>query len=253
MNELLILCRYCKRAFASPFTWTFCLFLFAQVVFLVGIRQDEFVSSAIRVENAQTAFLLTSVFALVCCNTMCFLVGEVRWLIAQDNRKELKDADRGALKFRSVLCLVLFIGSAFISGAMAVLVVSKVGEGDSIRWGKFLEFAELITVLIFSVFVVADIVCITICRMLLSPEIHCEEPERERFRHIYNVVVVNVLAVDLPGVLGIVLIVTLSRVLHNVVPGYYWHGFVAGAISLHIMFSQAVLAFVSAIESERVR
>jgi len=52
--------------------------------------------------------------------------------------------------------------------------------------------------------------------------------------------------VDTPGVVGLTLIIICSRTLHpEFVPDLYWEGFIAGAIGLHIMFSQATLGFLS--------
>jgi hypothetical protein len=55
-----------------------------------------------------------------------------------------------------------------------------------------------------------------------------------------------ILAVDLPGLVGILFIWGGSTVLHHDLPNIYWHGFIAGAIGLHIAFSQVALSLIAA-------
>ena len=41
-----------------------------------------------------------------------------------------------------------------------------------------------------------------------------------------------IVAVDLPGFIGLLVIVVCSKTLHDFVPDLYWEGFIAGAIGL---------------------
>lgn len=56
---------------------------------------------------------------------------------------------------------------------------------------------------------------------------------------------------DIPGLLGLVFITIISVILHRDLNLLYWEGFVAGAIGLHLAFSQSVLAFLSTADTYR--
>ena len=114
-------------------------------------------------------------------------------------------------------------------------------------WDLVLKINAYGSAFVFGVFVLADYMGYSACATAVKAANRLgRKPSESVVKHRREIKLM-IFAVDLPGLLGILSIDVLSHLLYpSCIQYYYWHGFVAGAIALHIAFSQTALALIAA-------
>ena len=204
------------------------------------------------VGDSQTAFLICSVHFLVMVNTITFfaesfpVISKVRAYIGDDDTqphvKQVKDA---------FICSMVFsLLSIFCCGAVSLLVgLTWAGIVGHRNWNSIIEISEYVSGLLFLYFVFGDLCSWEVIKraqlVSLSPACITSDELSKTLKRLK----LYICAVDCPGMIGIWLIILCGHFLYPAaVQALYWQGFVAGAIGLHIMFSQGTLAFLSLYE-----
>jgi hypothetical protein len=202
--------------------------------------------------------LLASVYILTSLNTIAFLWQLQRtWTDVNWDAISVQQT-KDTVRTYTVVVPILFIISVGISVALAIYVFATVAFSKSqpANWGAVIELNEVVCILLFLLFVVADLICIKAFDILKNERLGPHTLERVRARlkesHQYY------LACDWPGLIGAVVILVVTRwISHSMtnVPKY-WYGFSAGALALHIVFSQTILILLFLIrepEYEEIR
>jgi hypothetical protein len=246
-----------KKVAGTPFGTSLLVFLIFQIVFLIFARfiwtpwrekLPQWLTSR-GIEQAQTAFLLLCVYLLVAVNTVIFIVDLYPEIAAVHKIATLNENDKKNVWNRFKHFSLFLILGVFLSGGMIALVCNSfcVTFSSEEYWRKLLEANHLFSVILFSFFLYADICCVKACTIALSQQ-KIDAEDKKRLEKLKGKLKLYALACDGPALLGIVLICIVSLALNHIVAGFYWQGFVAGAIGLQIAFSQTVLALLSLLE-----
>lgn len=196
-------------------------------------------------DYALIVFFIVCTHLLVAANTLVFMkdsyeLPEYISKLKQDQKKLAKK-----LYIRFIGWLIL---SVFLSGSLSLgFIVCNVFGIRSDILAILLTLNELISIGIFSVFLYADICCLQVCKIILEENTLDDSTRNETKRFEINVKN-YIFACDGPGLFGLILITAMSIILHSELSGLFWQGFVAGAIGLHMAFSQSALAFMKASE-----
>ena len=239
------------RPFKVGYGWSLLIFVVLQVVFLFLVHTDLLPKWLLSGgdDNVETAFLVVSVHITVAINTILFFLHSTPY-VSQYNKaaENMQKSTKNAYE----TFVVSLIISVFISGGLALLMIlSLLGTFmPVITWVLVLKLNEGLCVLLFGLFLLADICCLSVCREVIQTTNELSESERSKVERFMKTVKLYILACDGPGLFGVVLIFIISSILHRHVSDFYWHGFVAGAIGLHIAFSQTVLALLSIVEEQ---
>lgn len=244
------------KLFKTKFGKTLLFFLLCQVVFIL-ITRVEFLQNipVIKehifyhgVENALTALFMASVYFLVLLNTLIFISES---LTPFTRLGDLEDNINVQVKNNYILFILSLVVSVFMAGLMTYVIgESLFSRIDRNKWILMLEVNEFISIILYSLFLFADLRCLKACEIALGNNSGLNDRDRVVFKCFQAEVKTYILACDAPGLFGIVLIVLLSLTLHSVLAGLYWQGFLTGAIGLHMAFSQSALAFLSTKEAE---
>ncbi len=229
--------RLIARFYGTPYSWTITLFFVWQAFFLCVFEGEN--------ERAFTASLMISVHVIVVCNTVAFL-HRLLPKIAPDARpkglskKEMRTADGS---YRA--CMWGLVAGTCLAGGLAVSIAfGLAGIADESYWPRIMQWNEAGSLIVFAWFCFADysgyVALRTPLRNGRGAKKHRQEAED---------IMLLICAVDVPGLLGIAFIMVCSHILYpQVLPFFYWHGFTAGAIGLHIVFSQVALSLIAARE-----
>ena len=241
------------RIWKSPYFISFFLFICAQTVFLIAVKFDWFVGTLSRdgIEEIQTAFFIVSVNALLFINTAVFLMHVIPLLSLVDSNKNLNEKCRKNMKDARTIFLFSMTSAAFLCGVTVMLISFKMmWNPPALNWHTTLNLSEIVAGLVFALFVIADLCCLDTVLLMESQESVFEIDDMIKVVELKQSLQKYLLAVDAPGFIGIIIIICSSHVLFDSVQFMYWEGFTAGAIGLHIMFSQVALFLLSAIEKE---
>ncbi len=211
-------------------------------------------------DHAQTAFLLISVYLLITWNTYVFSKEcnhQLGWIHTPEISK-LAESDQRFAETRLDRAENYVKISIGLSVALALSVMATffvVFETYfNYYWTTILVANEFFGVVLFLFFLLADIGLLRLCRHALSSCGELSEVKNEEWkkRHIrfQKMVQFYVFAVDAPGLIGMALIFVIGLLIHPTVAGFYWQGFTAGAIGLHLVFSQAALTLLATFEKE---
>lgn len=248
-----------KMLSETPFGVTFMVFVTAQIVFVFGTKMawsakleaqnGETIVGLMGLllkngfENSQGAFLMASVYILVLVNTLIFIRGATK---PHGSLSSLNEQSGKVANDRYNDFITLLIVSVFLAGAMALWIGGywwrAVGQE---YWTELMQFNEGVAVAIYGMFLLADWRCLKMCDAALKTESGLDDQGRAVVQPFRDEVKKFIMTCDAPGLLGLVVIVTISHFLHPILAGLYWQGLVTGAIALHIAFSQSVLAFVN--------
>lgn len=226
-------------------TFQFVFLFFAKFPTLKELELIKNFAFPLGTEYTLTAFFIVCVHLLVAFNTLIFLVDslDLHLHISKLQKDKMLDAK---IKYSRFYAGLIF--SVFISGTLTVLIIicnSMAFRPDS--WTSIMVINEVASICLFSVFLYADICCLQVCKIIMDDNNLDADTKKEAKR--FQISVKNyVYACDGPGLFGLILITILSTILHSELAGYYWQGFVVGAIGLHMAFSQSALAFISAAE-----
>jgi hypothetical protein len=222
-------------------------FVMLQAFFLFSVYANFVPGIAIEVQ--QTAFFIVSVNALMFANTYTFEKDVSPTLGLIEASESLNSDFRSFMDNNQVFRLALKVASG-LSAVVAVVIVLKVAEVLTWNWETLLKASEYASVIVFLLFVIADGCCL---ETMVRAEHHnppLEMAVKQRAGKLKRELQRYLLAVDIPGLIGIVLIVASTTVLKDSVQFLYWEGFVAGAVALHIMFSQMALLLLCAIDDQ---
>ncbi len=244
---------------ATPFRISFLAFAVFQAVFFICANWDwlpeifggSYLFVHDRVVSSQTTFLIFLVHLLVTANTTFFIFEFLKIL---KFTSKLAEANQNSAEKSFKIIISILIISVGISGYFAytyavVFISNNIGPSPS-EWLHHLHLNEIWLIVLFALFVLADYLLLKMCSLYLSDsglgdfEVKLISVFRDNTR-------IFVLACDWPGLMGIIFILFLSLSLRSSDVGSYpelqnyLHGFIVGAIGLHIAFSQAALAFLS--------
>lgn len=239
-----------RRIRKSPYFGWFIVFIFAQFLFLYGVNNDLFLGilSYNGYEEAQTAFFIVSVNALLAINTMVFLLQVTPLLSSIDGHKALNKKDQAIMKEARQTFVCAMVIAAVLSALIAFLIILKMSGSLIWTWRVVLELSEDVGVVVFGFFLIADLCCLETSVRVERYKPALEGVDLKKIGELKRSLQRYLLAVDAPGFIGILIIVISSHVLFHSVQFNYWEGFIAGAIGLHIMFSQVALLLLSALE-----
>jgi len=248
-----------KRLFKSPYAWSLSVFIVTQGLFLYCVNNKYLPAkwSNLLPENAQTAFFICSVHVLLFVNTIAFLIDMTPKVSFVQNLPDLNEDKAIDTKIRNSIkatysgFIWFAIVSVFLSGGIATFVFltwSNVIPNEQF-WQIAIQGSEYLSGILFVFFVFSDLCCLEIgLRALqLDPKPTCLD--KTRTEQTVRTLKRFILAIDIPGALGIWLIIACSHWLYpRFIQPTYWEGFTAGAIGLHIAFSQTALAFLSVMD-----
>jgi hypothetical protein len=247
------------RLYRSTYARWFSVFALLQITFLILVYVNiiPFEGSQAGVEDSQTTFFICSVHLLLTINTVVFLL-DIRVLSNIQDLTWLSPADKKDIKGAYTVFMVLLICSVAASGIVsAVTFLTWVGVISHNYWKVVIQGTEIASSILFSYFLIGDLCCLYVGRKALrlySASISNGSADKTSFNKTaveQKVLSLNryILAVDAPGAIGLWLIFACSHLLYPAfIQVMYWEGFVAGAIGLHIMFSQASLACLSVLD-----
>lgn len=231
--------------------WLF-LFISAQIFFLYFVKDGFIINLNGLVDNkhtAMTAYLIMTVNLLLTANTITFL-SDAKIIIQDISRaKNLENINSCYDMF-----MIYLIFSVFISGGMAIFIILASAGWLKVSWQNIVLISEISSLLTFGFFLIADLCCYVCAKKIIE---HCPGkscplpsvgncPETARVAKFVAHLKLYILAVDAPGLFGIIFIIICGIFFSPILPQkFYWEGFIAGAIGLHITFSQAALAFLS--------
>jgi len=240
------------RLYRTVYGWTITVFFLWQGLFLYLMKNKGLGSGAADrgPEDLLTVSLSTTVYLVVAVNTIVFLI-EAAGILGPRERDTIEDKKRKAEAEGSSQAFCWFLITAtFLAGALALFILLgglRVLDPRYVPWKAVLRINEVASVVIFGWFLLANLSAQRACKLILLERTRDLGGGRERIEQLYRKMKLLFMAVDFPGFLGLVFIVIVSHVLY---PGHlqfsYWHGFVAGAIALHIAFSQTALALIAA-------
>lgn len=218
----------------------------AEVVFLIAVytRRLPQPIKELGEDYGQTGLLVMLAHFLIFANTSIFLV-ECGLFAHRVNKLEDIKASSKVQLLGGVAALLLII-STFSAGMMVVYALISLWRGNAAisNWESLLEWHEGISFTIYALFLVADWCILSCCSIWLNKatETQASRSDVARFQ---SDVKLFIFGCDAPGLVGAFFIVAASTALHHHLSDFYWHGVVAGALGMHIIFSQAALAFLS--------
>jgi hypothetical protein len=250
----LALCQLAKRFYAHLYGWTITIFYAWQGVFIYRLTHGwvgtDVHGKNINADDALTASLTIAVHVVVFLNTLAFLI-QLSPIIARISQSEyLSRAEKRLAKdcydtFHSGL-----LAATIIAAILAVLItfgIFGVTDTTLLPWKGVLQINEISSLFIFAIFLFSDLMGYRACKIALASEGFRSSGSPVAIVAALEELKLAVAAVDVPGFLGLAFIVLISRLVY---PQYirfdYWHGFVAGAIALHVAFSQSALALLAA-------
>lgn len=234
--------RVCK----SRHGWTLLVFLMCQMVFAIMTLTESLPDLALAggVDQALTAFLLVSVHALVTANTSAFLVYLIFHVSPLFSLTPLDEAARKRMDWSNKAVIGFVVVSLLVSGPLACFaIVVWFDLMPTVSWESVLGLNEGLCAFLYALFLLADICCLGMCTRCLGVK-GLPKKQRTALLDVAASLKLYILGVDGPGLLGILLVLGVSTWIHPLVSGFYWQGFVTGAICLHIVFSQASLALL---------
>ncbi len=218
----------------------------AEVIYLIAVYTRNLPQPIIDLgeDYGQTGLLVMFAHFLIFANTCLFLI-ELGLFAFRVDKLQDKDA-LSKVQMRGVVAMLLLVISTWASGMMIkdAYLCLRGGNASVSKWTELLEWHEALSIAIYFLFFVADWCIYTGCSMwLASADIaHQSRSEVTSFRSDLRLFIFGC---DVPGLVGAVFIVVASIALHGHLSHFYWHGVVAGALGMHIIFSQASLAFLS--------
>ena len=243
--------QFIKRFIRSIYGKTIAFYFLWQVIFLILLNNTDFASniSDRGPEDLLTISLATAVYFVVFFNTGIFLRDSKDYIGTKTINLVLDDTHKIIVKrkFNSFYNYLLI--STFLSGALGLFILlgGFGGLNDKyFSWKSVLRINELASVILFGWFFLANITVQQGLRIVLQA---CEKKGAIQYlgiKSFYGEMRLLFITVDAPGFLGLLFITYIS---HSMYPEnirfIYWHGFIAGAIALHIAYSQMALALVS--------
>lgn len=241
-----------KRLIRSPYAWTFAMFIVGQIVFLACVHQKAIPGrwSSLDVDAAQTAFFICSVHLLLSLNTGLFLRETIPVASEILNHRDLPAADATYVVNAYNAFVLFLLLCVFASGAVCLIVaLGWFGAIPLQRWNAIIEVTEFVSGTLFLFFWLADLCCLEIFERAIRAQPRMTGLDYTRVKKKAQTLKRDIVAVDLPGFIGLWLIIVCTHMLYpEFIRVSYWEGFVAGAVGLHIMFSQAALAFLSILD-----
>lgn len=253
MNFIL---RICCALFATPFGLTLLSLTILESLGVFWLTKGGGGNREISFDWNLSAFGVSGIFLLVTVNTFIFNshVSPILSPILQSSTLTKKERVRAKSHFRR-LSAALYAG-ALVSAAIAALVM--VAWSGFFResswpgqWTNDVRFSEYASCLIFFSFCYADWNALKLCHLAIRRG--CTSCNIKAIEDEENNIQKYILAVDGPAFLGMIAIVAFGESMfphsaadyrHASIP--FWLGFSAGAITLHVAFSQASLAFLQA-------
>jgi hypothetical protein len=242
--------RFIYRFYGNLYGWTITIFFAWQAAFVYVVRHD-WLSANLFYEGTQqglTASLVVAVHVLVAFNTVAFLMESSPTIGPISQLPELLPQEKATAKNAYQVFVMGLVIATFMAGGLALIVL--LGALQLLckpSWAVILRINEAGSILIFSLFFLADYVGYLACKIACTNERCKANRNCDIITHSMDELKLLILAVDLPGLFGVIFIALLS---HSYYPEhiqyYYWHGFIAGAIGLHIAFSQTALALIAA-------
>ena len=236
----------------TGFGCTIITFFAAQGIFIVCATKGWLSPILLKngVEQALTAFLVMSVHLLVLSNTIILLLKLTPTIAPILYMRRNNESEVTLLKQTYDVFVISLVLASFISGCMSLLAFLAWSEVVRMPWTLVLEVNELSCLLLFALFLLADLCCLWVCRRATqTADASTNNLSVNLKAEIYELQLM-ILAVDIPGLLGVVSIVALSFMTFPEHVGvYYFQGFASGAISVHIVFSQTALALLGLVDN----
>lgn len=223
----------------------------AEVIYLIAVQKRMLPESIMSLgeDYGQTGLLVIFAHFLIFANTCLFLIELGLFASRVDKLQDKNVLSR--VQMRGVVAMLLLVVSTWASGMMIKDAYACLRDGNASvgRWTELLEWHEALSIVIYFLFFVADWCIYKGCSMWLASADadHQSRSEVESFRSDLRLFIFGC---DAPGLLGAFFIVVASIALHGYLSHFYWHGVVAGALGMHIIFSQASLAFLSVYNSK---
>lgn len=223
----------------------------AEVIFLIAVYTRN-LPQPIRdlgEDYGQTGLLVMLAHFLIFANTCIFLV-EFGFFAHRVTKLEDNKAS-SEVQLRGGIAALLLIISTFSAGMMVIYALISLWGGNASvsKWELLLEWHEGISFIIYLLFLVADWCIHSGCSIWLNKATETQASRSDVVR-FQSDVRLFIFGCDAPGLVGAFFIVVASIALHEPLSDFYWHGVVAGALGMHIIFSQAALAFLSVYNSK---
>jgi hypothetical protein len=203
-------------------------------------------------EYAQTGVLLLLVHILIFANTLIFIFDSQPIMSPLHLLDGLDGACRRGLlgKYRAAITLLGL--SVIVAAVLGVIVVINLWDEHARldAWASVLSWNEWMFVFIYGAFLGADLLCLSATGTVLAGGCLHNRTQRARVVRFQKTVKLFTYGCDGPGLIGIVLILISGTWLHSMAPNIYWHGLVAGAIGMHILFSQTAVALLSVFDGD---
>lgn len=244
------LCSFLRALWSQSFGKTLIVFAileatFQTVMLIPALREISWMSKYIvhqGVDRAQTTFLAISVQLLVVANTFFFLRDA---LGPYEHLCKLTMSEKGKVRNNYWHFFGLLILSVFVSGLIVLgLVIGSMFFVAEVHWASLLVANEVLTIVLFFAFVLADAWCISACNIALQRDSGLDDEGRQEVVGFRRDLMLYMYASDVPGLLGMLVILFVSGFSHHLWTSLYWQGFITGAIGLHIAFSQATVALL---------
>lgn len=241
-----------RRIRKSPYLVWFVVFICAQLIFLYGVKNNLFVGmlSVNGIEEMQTAFFIVSVNVLLAINTLVFLYHVMPLLSSIDGHIDLENKHRATMKEARIMFTLAMVVAVGLCAIIAAFIGLKMSGSLTWSWPVLVKLSEVVSGVVFGLFLFADLCCLEAAMLVECNYLELNGVDLKKIRELIQSLQRYLLAVDTPGFIGIVIIVLSSHVIFPSVQVMYWEGFTAGAIGLHIMFSQVALLLLSALENE---
>jgi hypothetical protein len=259
MRRLGIVWELISRFYANLYGWTITVFYIWQGLLICAVTHGwlgkDVHGKHLDVDDMLTASLTIAVYVVVLLNTIGFLRGLSPVLSTIFQCQHLSRAEKSMAKDCYDAFLIGLVAATFFAGILALLIglcLFAVIDTGVLPWKTVLKINEWSSLFIFCIFLFADWMGYRACKLAFGNEQFRKSAKYEAVAASLEELKLAIVAVDVPGLLGLAFIVVVSYFAY---PEYirfdYWHGFVAGAIAFHVAFSQSSLALLAARHSRR--
>lgn len=247
-----ILCKYARRLLKSEFFYPLFFFIFMQIIFLCLFNFDFIPPIFLQLGPSplNTAFFLLSVNVLLFFNTWIFSASTNETFSALCRSKEISAGEAARAKHDMRTFSMFMHAATIISSFSAIFILLALCNPEIFYWWLVVDICKFITIVVFVLFVFGDLCCLDVVSRIL-PKLSTDDPLKPEALVMKNAISRYIFAVDVPGLAGAVVLVAFSMFIKPAgVQLSYWEGFTAGAIGLHVVFSQFALFFLSALDDE---
>lgn len=188
-----------------------------------------------------TLFILIVVSALlVAFGTFMYLL-DVFWAVWDLNPDRGHSATEKKNRWPLIACLASNLLTFFAAGYLLIISFSAMfGSGEKVsRFESLCTKNECVNLAIFSLFVFADYFFLRLVRSMLKNDgdnVNLKQVERSMFDAFT--------LIDLPGLLGVLVIFILSWKFQVTLNDGFAHSFAVGALTFHLIFTQFNVAYL---------